>query len=495
MKDITLIIDCDEKSLDRLDLLMETIERFTHYKHEILILSNSNKISTLPYYNYDYRITELDRYKNWNFGLEIAKTEYVCFIDANMLVTEKWLDNMMKHASSDTIVTPRIFTNSLIWSSFWANMELIDCDNNETEIIFKKIASKIESKKRYDRNSWLRPWLVHRESFFENGGWITREGYPASMDIATKNYMLNHFQFKRALNAGVFLPSNISKEEELNKIALREERLVKQEEEVIEEPAIQVQPPPLDVKENVRHTEPPDSFNPTGLIENMSARPLDITEVYKMQKELVGYLYFHVPSCVSWIGYGMGQMQGYGMQQWPIDLIYYQEIIKKLLPFDTITIIECGTGGGGVPLFLYDVLTLAKWHGKIKGFKIITMDVIDNHRDFPEEIIFFQGDSTDDVIVSKVKTEMSPDDKVVVLLDSAHDKEHVLKEMEIYGKLVTTESYMVVQDTGLDINDPNKNGPFGAVIKYLEDHDDFEIDHFFDRWIITQHPFGYLRKR
>ena len=43
-----------------------------------------------------------------------------------------------------------------------------------------------------------------------------------------------------------------------------------------------------------------------------------------------------------------------------------------------------------------------------------------------------------------------PDDVVLVILDSHHSKEHVSKELLLYKSIVTTGSYMIVEDTSIN---------------------------------------------
>ena len=44
---------------------------------------------------------------------------------------------------------------------------------------------------------------------------------------------------------------------------------------------------------------------------------------------------------------------------------------------------------------------------------------------------------------------MRPKDRVLVLLDSDHTKQHVLKELELYSELVPSGDYLLVNDTNM----------------------------------------------
>ena len=47
-------------------------------------------------------------------------------------------------------------------------------------------------------------------------------------------------------------------------------------------------------------------------------------------------------------------------------------------------------------------------------------------------ISLIEGSSIDLNIVEKIKSKINKEDKVLVILDSNHSKEHVLKELELY---------------------------------------------------------------
>ena len=45
-----------------------------------------------------------------------------------------------------------------------------------------------------------------------------------------------------------------------------------------------------------------------------------------------------------------------------------------------------------------------------------------------------------------------PDDVILVILDSDHSKDRVSKELLLYKSIVTTGSYMIVEDTSINGN-------------------------------------------
>tara|TARA_Y100000310_G_C20672297_1_gene810966 strand:+ start:1785 stop:2504 length:720 start_codon:yes stop_codon:yes gene_type:complete len=173
----------------------------------------------------------------------------------------------------------------------------------------------------------------------------------------------------------------------------------------------------------------------------------------------------------------------------PLDLWIYQEIIYKLKPD---VIVECGTANGGSALFLASMCDLIN-----KG-KIITID-IEDMKDRPqhERIKYLLGSSTSEKVIEKVKELINPEDRVMVILDSDHNMKHVLEELKIYGKLVTKENYIVVEDTNINGNpvDPEFGpGPMEAVNEFLKENKNFVIDRNQEKFYLTFNPRGYLRK-
>lgn len=163
----------------------------------------------------------------------------------------------------------------------------------------------------------------------------------------------------------------------------------------------------------------------------------------------------------------------------PLDLWIYQEIIYDLKPD---IIIESGTYKGGTTLYMAIICDL------VNNGKIITIDIRDfEDRPKHNRIKYLTGSSISDEIVKEVKEEISNNDKVLVVLDSNHKTNHVLKELRIYSKLVSKGSYIIVEDTFV-------KGPKEAIPLFLKHNKNFVIDESKHKFIITFNPNGYLKK-
>ena len=170
-----------------------------------------------------------------------------------------------------------------------------------------------------------------------------------------------------------------------------------------------------------------------------------------------------------------------GKKSWkcPLDLWIYQEIIYDLKPD---IIVESGTFKGGTALYLANICDLVN-----KGI-IITIDIVDlEDRPKHNRIKYLTGSSTSNEITSKVKKELGNNDRVMVILDSNHSKNHVLNELRIYSKMVTKGSYLIIEDTNLD-------GPRKALKAFLKENKDFFTDKSKNKFFLTFNPKGFLKK-
>ena len=94
----------------------------------------------------------------------------------------------------------------------------------------------------------------------------------------------------------------------------------------------------------------------------------------------------------------------------------------------------------------------------------------------------------------------------MVFLDSNHTHEHVLKELNLYSKLVSKGSYIVVFDTHVEDMPSDYvwqdrpwgkgNNPKTAVHEWLKENKNFEIDNYPEyKLLLTSAPDGFLYKK
>ena len=182
----------------------------------------------------------------------------------------------------------------------------------------------------------------------------------------------------------------------------------------------------------------------------------------------------------------------------PLDLWMYQQIIYETRPD---VIIETGTWRGGSALY---------WAHTLNGMglensRVLTVDIQDLTREasanplWTKYVTFFLGSSTDPGIVSRIG-EIAKGKKVLVTLDSDHTMGHVLNELRAYAPMVTSGSYLVVEDTHMDgvPTAPDFGpGPLAAVRKFLEEGGDQQFTQDFTReaYIMTFNPGGWLLRK
>jgi len=173
----------------------------------------------------------------------------------------------------------------------------------------------------------------------------------------------------------------------------------------------------------------------------------------------------------------------------PLDMWIYQEILVRIRPDK---IIECGTAQGGSALFLAHICDI------IDQGEVITIDIDDiKGRPEHERIEYLFGSSISEEILHMVSNRIQGEDVVMVILDSDHNRDHVLKEMELYSPLVTRGSYLVVEDTNINGNPVLADfgpGPAEAVREFLQHHNEFEVDRNMEKFYMTFSPGGYLRR-
>ncbi len=204
--------------------------------------------------------------------------------------------------------------------------------------------------------------------------------------------------------------------------------------------------------------------------------------------------------------------------QMPQDILALQEVIWKIKPD---LIIETGIAHGGSICLSASLLALLEMEENYKKSdlnviknrrKVIGIDIdirkhnkekINNHF-LSDKIEMIEASSIDLKTFDKVKRISQYYSNILVILDSNHTADHVFKELELYGSLVSQNSYCIVFDTIIEKMDDSfsknrpwskNNSPQSAIEKFLKINSTFEIDNSIDdKLILSMAPGGFLKK-
>lgn len=173
----------------------------------------------------------------------------------------------------------------------------------------------------------------------------------------------------------------------------------------------------------------------------------------------------------------------------PFDFWVYQEILFEVRPD---VVVEIGNYHGG------SVLALAHLCDALGRGRVIGIDL--NHVEVAEivrrhaRVRLVDGDAAD--VLDEVRRHIEPDDRVLVIEDSAHTYDNTLRLLRMYSDLVSDGSYMIVEDGichhGLEVG-PTP-GPYEAIETFIQESEDFEIDRTRESFLITWNPKGFLRR-
>lgn len=178
----------------------------------------------------------------------------------------------------------------------------------------------------------------------------------------------------------------------------------------------------------------------------------------------------------------------------PFDMWVYQEIVYETQPD---YIIETGTAFGGSALYL------AHLCDNLGKGRVLTVDLRGRPNHTPpehERIEYIKGSSTGSNTLARIREEIGGEDKpgtVLAILDSDHSYEHVIKELRIYSRLVTPDSYLIVEDSNVNghpVHPEFGPGPMEAIERFLRETDEFTVDESREKFFVTFNPRGFLRK-
>lgn len=217
-----------------------------------------------------------------------------------------------------------------------------------------------------------------------------------------------------------------------------------------------------------------------------------------------------------WVKTGWVRKYSYGFSwlgrpiiQLPDDMLRIQEAIWQVQPD---VILETGIAHGGSLIFYASLMEMIG-KGRVIGLDI---DIRAHNRAAIEahpmvkRITMIEGSSVAPEVVAKVKALIKPTDKVMLILDSNHARDHVAAELAAYADLVTPGSYILSQDGVMQLvaGSPRApaewatDNPITAVNAFLAARPDFELSHPprpFDETLQTpecsHHPIGWLRRK
>jgi cephalosporin hydroxylase len=179
---------------------------------------------------------------------------------------------------------------------------------------------------------------------------------------------------------------------------------------------------------------------------------------------------------------------GWPVLKWPGDLLNYQDVLWTIQPE---TLIECGTALGGSALFFASMMDLiGKGH-------VISIDLLNDvekiyhwiyGHDQPEglgderpehaRITYLTGDTTAASTIRQLKRLVRG--TTMVVLDSDHAANHVLRECRLYAPFVTVGSLLVVEDININghplTDGHDEPGPYEATFAFLQCNQHFKWD-------------------
>lgn len=168
--------------------------------------------------------------------------------------------------------------------------------------------------------------------------------------------------------------------------------------------------------------------------------------------------------------------------QLPDDMIRIQEVIFSIKPD---IIIETGVAHGGSSVFFASLLELLK-NGKVlsieKSLRNKNRKLINEHI-MKKRIEIIDGCSIDIKIFKEVKKRVKKNSRVLVFLDSNHSRSHVLRELEIFSKIVSLNSFIIVcdgiikdlVDAPRSESDWKENNPINAIKDFTRTNKGFKV--------------------
>jgi cephalosporin hydroxylase len=179
------------------------------------------------------------------------------------------------------------------------------------------------------------------------------------------------------------------------------------------------------------------------------------------------------------------------------DLWNYQEILTELKPS---LVLEFGTYRGGSALYFAEVLKLVSAHSRVLTVDIDQSVVAERVRRH-ECIELLESDTTNPKVAARFKElRRAYPGKAFFIVDSDHNREHVIAELMLLRDVTEPGDYVVVEDGNINGHPVLPDwgpGPYEALQAYFERYpDDYISDVERERKFgFTFAPMGFLIRR
>jgi cephalosporin hydroxylase len=187
---------------------------------------------------------------------------------------------------------------------------------------------------------------------------------------------------------------------------------------------------------------------------------------------------------------------GIRIQKNPCDLWMMQQLLYETKPD---YVVEMGTFRGGSALYFAHILDGLG----LEDSKVITVDVENACQEaakmplWKRHVEFIQGSSIDPQVADSIR-KRTQGKRVLVVLDSVHERQHVLKELEFYAPLVGPGGYVVVEDTNFDglLQSSTGNGALAGIYDFQKTPAGRHFTQDFSReaLVLTFNPGGWLKR-
>jgi hypothetical protein len=195
------IISLIFKSIDYLELIYNELKsdkcKVDGWNINVRIVANDatqeilDKLKTLdiPYTIYndpkpnDYYLNRV--YRCWNFAGKTSEYDNICFVNSDMVFSDGWLDNLLKHHNGINIPTSRLVESGKMMSG--THGFSFNCGRNPKNIDFElweKVNTSMREDKTYSGGLYM-PCIFTKNRFIESG--MYPEGNIYSDGVGTLN--------------------------------------------------------------------------------------------------------------------------------------------------------------------------------------------------------------------------------------------------------------------------------------------------------------------